>query len=146
MKPIDPENGDGEMQSLDDLNFENQKDEDAKEDVGGTTNAEVDGTTGVYEYADRIYLQKSNFRQTNNFQKEYSALCTELKQLYVCITRPKKRLIIYDEDPSARDILLKYWEKLNAVDIITEDLIKQSQNLESDSNPSDLNEDQKQLI
>jgi hypothetical protein len=44
----------------------------------------------------------------------------------VCITRPKKRLIIYDEDSSARDILLKYWQKLDAVDVITEDIIKHS--------------------
>ena len=56
-------------------------------------------------------------------------MCTELKQLYVCITRPKKRLIIYDEDASAREILLKYWEKLDAVDIITEDIIKHSQQM-----------------
>jgi len=33
-----------------------------------------------------------------NMLKEYSALCTELKQLYVSITRPKKRLIIFDQD------------------------------------------------
>ncbi len=54
-------------------------------------------------------------------------MCTEIKQLYVCITRPKKRLIIYDEDTSAREILMKYWEKLDAVDVITEDIIEHSQ-------------------
>jgi len=37
------------MQSLDDLNFENQKEEE-------TTNTEKDGTAGEYEYADRIFL------------------------------------------------------------------------------------------
>jgi hypothetical protein len=45
----------------------------------------------------------------------------------VCITRPKKRLIIYDEDPSTRDIILKYWQRLGAVDIITEDMISERQ-------------------
>ena len=29
-------------------------------------------------------------------------LCTELKHLYVAITRPKKRLLIFDEEPEYR--------------------------------------------
>jgi hypothetical protein len=41
----------------------------------------------------------------------------------VCITRPKKRLIIYDEDPSTRETILKYWQRLSAVDIVTESMI-----------------------
>ena len=61
-----------EMQDLDDLNFENQQEEE-------TTNIEKDAISGEYEYANRIFLKNSNIRQTNNFQKEYSALCTELK-------------------------------------------------------------------
>jgi tRNA uridine 5-carbamoylmethylation protein Kti12 len=56
-------------------------------------------------------------------EKEFSNLCTELKMLYVCITRPKKRLIIYDDDPSSREAIMKYWEKVNAVDVITEEMI-----------------------
>lgn len=78
----------------------------------------------MYEYADRIYLNKQTFRNNGSFQKEYGALCTELKQLYVCITRPKKRLIIYDQDPTARENLLSYWKRLDAVELITEDMIK----------------------
>ena len=61
-----------------------------------------------YEYADKIYLGKHNYYKSN-FYKDYSSLCTDLKQLYVCITRPKKRLIIYDEDPSKREIAMRYW-------------------------------------
>jgi ATP-dependent exoDNAse (exonuclease V) beta subunit len=30
-------------------------------------------------------------------QRKFSQLCTELKFLYVAITRPKNRLFIYDE-------------------------------------------------
>lgn len=39
---------------------------------------------------------------------EYTGLCDELKALYVCITRAKKRLFIYDEDLRKR----KFIEKL----------------------------------
>jgi len=31
--------------------------------------------------------------------KNYMVLCSELKKLYVAVTRPKTRLIIYDEMP-----------------------------------------------
>ncbi len=125
------------MQDLDELNFENEK-EDESQAKQSTTNEEIE-TAQEYEFADRIYLQKSNLRQANSFQKEYSALCTELKQLYVCITRPKKRLIIYDEDSSTRDIILKYWQRLGAVDIITEGMISERQS-------SAVSDEQKQLL
>jgi hypothetical protein len=72
-----------------------------------------------------------NYRN-ENFAKEYGAFCTELKQLYVCITRPKKRLIFYDENPEAREIIMKFWGKLNAVDIITEEMINSDKLLSSD--------------
>ena len=50
-------------------------------------------------------------------------MCTDLKQLYVCVTRPKKRLIIYDEDPDSRASIMKYWGKLDAVEVVTEDIM-----------------------
>ena len=31
--------------------------------------------------------------------RKYAKVCTELKLLYVAITRPKQLLIIYDQDP-----------------------------------------------
>jgi ATP-dependent exoDNAse (exonuclease V) beta subunit len=34
--------------------------------------------------------------------RRFSALCIELKMLYVAITRPKKRLIIYDSQAAER--------------------------------------------
>lgn len=33
-----------------------------------------------------------------NIYRKYALLCVDLKYLYVAITRPKKRLIIYDSD------------------------------------------------
>jgi ATP-dependent exoDNAse (exonuclease V) beta subunit len=46
-------------------------------------------------------------------------LCVELKFLYVAITRPKRRLIIYDDVSEGRMPLQNYWQKLGIVDIIT---------------------------
>ncbi|CAD8120897.1 unnamed protein product [Paramecium sonneborni] len=45
-------------------------------------------------------------------------LCQELKQLYVAITRPKKRLIIFDQSLEKRRVIQNIWIKLNAVKII----------------------------
>ena len=39
------------------------------------------------------------------------------------VTRPKKRLIIFDEKPEFREPMLQYWTKLNAVDIVTAEMI-----------------------
>ena len=49
----------------------------------------------------------------------YSMLCTELKQLYVAITRPKNRLIIYDENSQSRHYIEKFWRNLNIVQTVT---------------------------
>jgi hypothetical protein len=57
----------------------------------------------------------------------------------VCITRPKKRLIIYDEDPSTRETILKYWQRLSAVDIVTESMINHQET-------SPISDEQKQLL
>ena len=35
--------------------------------------------------------------------RKFAQVCTELKLLYVAITRPKTLLVIYDEDQSLRD-------------------------------------------
>jgi hypothetical protein len=40
---------------------------------------------------------------------DYAELCSDLKLLYTAITRPRKTLIIYDEDPSCRKLIEKMW-------------------------------------
>jgi len=50
-------------------------------------------------------------------------LCLELKQLYVSITRPKNRLIIFDSDASSRKHLQEYWETLGCVELITAEVL-----------------------
>lgn len=47
---------------------------------------------------------------------KYSLLCTELKMLYVAITRPRKRLIVFDSHFQIRDYVLQYWRQLGVVD------------------------------
>ena len=60
--------------------------------------------------------------------RRYQQLCTELKFLYVAITRPKKRLFIYDEDVEARKPLEALWLKLGAIQKVTkEDLLAQQE-------------------
>ncbi len=46
----------------------------------------------------------------------HSALCVELKMIYVLITRTKQNLIFYDEDISSRLPMLDYWRERNLVD------------------------------
>ena len=48
----------------------------------------------------------------------YSMLCTELKHLYVAITRPKKRLLIFDSDLDRRAPMEAYWRHMEVVDFI----------------------------
>lgn len=58
----------------------------------------------------KLELQMRNFDPA-----KYSLMCTELKQLYVAITRPKKRLIVFDQNPEARAHMQNYWVKGNLV-------------------------------
>lgn len=52
-------------------------------------------------------------------------LCTELKFLYVAITRPKLRLFIYDEDREARKPIEEIWTRIGAVQRVTADQIRE---------------------
>ena len=58
-------------------------------------------------------------------QGKYSALTSELKHLYTAITRPRKRLIIFDENPDIRKPMLNYWMSLGYVQIITKEKLSE---------------------
>jgi len=58
--------------------------------------------------------------------KKYSLLCTELKQLYVAITRPKVRLIIYDDKPEAREKMQSFWQKIGSSSFQTSEELRGS--------------------
>ena len=63
-------------------------------------------------------------------QSKLSLLCTELKHLYVAITRPKRNLIIFDESPDKRRHVQDFWDYMNVVDFIQQkDLSKTDKNI-----------------
>jgi superfamily I DNA/RNA helicase len=49
-------------------------------------------------------------------ENKHSALCVELKSLYVLLTRARQRLIIYDSDLNSREPLLRYWRTKQLVE------------------------------
>ncbi|KAL7258164.1 hypothetical protein ACSBR1_004309 [Camellia fascicularis] len=72
----------------------------------------------IYEYMVEKDLQISTSPQ--HFQgfnlEKHTALCSELKQLYVAITRTRQRLWIC-EDEGFSDSVFNYWMKLNLVKV-----------------------------
>ena len=61
----------------------------------------------------------------SHLQKTFSELCTELKFLYVAITRPNNRLFIIDEHISARKAIEEIWSRIGAVQFVTKDEVKE---------------------
>lgn len=53
----------------------------------------------------------------------YGQLCTELKLLYVAITRPKKTLIIYDNENKYRKPLQEFWQKQGLIEVVNKDML-----------------------
>lgn len=51
-------------------------------------------------------------------QSKLSLLCTELKHLYVAITRPKRNLVIFDEDLSARRYMQEFWTSMGVIELL----------------------------
>ncbi len=47
--------------------------------------------------------------------------------MYVAITRPKKRLIIYDDEAKTRIPIQRVWESLGVVTIVSSTMIEQNQ-------------------
>ena len=71
-----------------------------------------------------IFNQKFNIELSNNFNYQFSIynFCSELKELYVAITRAKSRLYIYEED---KDILRLFMQKIFNYDIISQEIFNQ---------------------
>ena len=87
-------------------------------------NASLDVTTSKYvikKVGTKINRKKFDIHP-------YSLLCTELKQLYVAITRPKNRLIIYDEHSQNRRHVETFWRDLDLVQFISKKDLDTSMN------------------
>ncbi|CAD8087866.1 unnamed protein product [Paramecium sonneborni] len=74
----------------------------------------------------KIFTQNKFYDQLTY---NYGALCNEIKQLYVAVTRPRQRLIIYDENPQPRQYVQNIWQKLNLIDHFSSNNI-QNRNVE----------------
>ena len=68
-------------------------------------------------------ISKSNMSLDKIYRK-YALLCVELKYLYVAITRPKKRLIIYDSDVKQRGPIQRVWETLELINVVSATMIE----------------------
>ena len=71
-----------------------------------------------------IFNQKFNIELSSDFKNNFSLynFCSELKELYVAITRAKSRLYIYEED---KDILRLFMQKIFNFDIISQEVFIQ---------------------
>ncbi|KAL4454343.1 hypothetical protein ABPG74_012300 [Tetrahymena malaccensis] len=65
-------------------------------------------------------------------------LCSELKQLYTAITRPKKRLIIFDSNTLNRKFVDEYWQKQNLVSFISQNDFEPTQETNNSKNDKTL--------
>lgn len=111
--------------------LESDEEEQQKEDNNKpVVNEEEDGLANIFGFMEengRVLTQKICVRPNihNEFNPiEYSQLCVELKLLYVAVTRPRNRLIIFDESLGKRDKVQQMWEKLGLVTLITGDDIQ----------------------
>ena len=68
-----------------------------------------------------LFNKKFLIELSNEFQNQFSIynFCSELKELYVAITRAKSRLYIYEED---KDLLRLFMSKIFNYDIISQDV------------------------
>lgn len=97
------------------MNLIKQQEREAKEEV---------------DYDEELQLDVKT--QRSEIYRKFSKLCIEFKFLYVAITRPKRRLIIYDDDAEGRKPIQTYWQTLDTVNIINKEMIDQPEKLNSD--------------
>ncbi|CAI5497828.1 unnamed protein product, partial [Closterium sp. Naga37s-1] len=87
----------------------------------------------LYEYMRQHHLIPSTAQSSSSSQwqcpafdpRRHNLMCSELKQLYVVLTRARQRLWIYEEDEAARQPAMDLWEAMGLVVVrpLTTDLI-----------------------
>ena len=73
------------------------------------------------EFEDEVQLNLK--AQRDEVYRKFSMLCIELKFLYVAITRPKRRLIIYDDVADGRKPIQSFWEHLGVVTVVSKEQV-----------------------
>ena len=85
--------------------------------------SETINTQSVQDDGDTEVTTVLKLKNDRNFidtvYRKFSQVCTELKLLYVAITRPKNFLLIYDQDCSQRKPLQEYWLKQSVIDFVS---------------------------
>jgi len=102
-------------------------DEEAKEIVTSIMD-ELENFQIINGEEEKIFEKKMVYRSKisiENVYRKYALLCIDLKYLYVAITRPRKRLIIYDTDASKRTPIQRIWETLGLVTVLNGQMIEQ---------------------
>ena len=121
---------------INDIQFEDLSEEDLSSLAQQLENAVIDANeqdkdwyhsrkTKIHDRQNKTKLVATTKNRSHVYRK-YSALCIELKMLYVAITRPKKRLIIYDEDNQNRVPIQRVWDHLKLVDIVSDQMISEN--------------------
>ncbi|CAI5954940.1 unnamed protein product [Closterium sp. NIES-64] len=87
----------------------------------------------LYEYMRQHHLIPSTAQSSSSSQwqcpafdpRRHNLMCSELKQLYVVLTRARQRLWIYEEDEAARQPAMDLWKAMGLVVVrpLTTDLI-----------------------
>lgn len=56
-------------------------------------------------------------REREDIDRHFNLLCSELKHLYVAVTRAKNRLFIYDSEQKNKEAMYDYWKSMELVDV-----------------------------
>ena len=91
-------------------------------------NMELDPNSNTYNLK-KVFLAKRMYSilELGN----YGMLCNELKQLYVSLTRPRNRIIIYDDKIQKRDQIERYWKNLSLVQVVNKSVLANQANEQS---------------
>lgn len=71
----------------------------------------------IYSAVEALGCQKSHKPHPRFDEHKHSALCLELKLLYVLLTRARQQLIIFDSNLAAREPMLDFWLERNLVEL-----------------------------
>lgn len=80
----------------------------------------------IYKYMkdENTLNEKSRWLFGRFDEAKHSLMCSELKQLYVAITRTKQRLWILEDADEICEPMFDYWKKLQSVEVgSTDDLL-----------------------
>ena len=94
-------------------------------------NMELDEKTDEYVLK-KVLLPKKYYSVYDHFEN-YGMLCNEFKQLYVALTRPRNRIVIYDDNVEKRVNVENYWKSLSLVQVINKNILED----QNKTSPSD---------